>query len=75
MQDVILAFAKTGNPAMSKAPFVRYAPDHEARVDFGDTITLELLNTKGMDFLETTPTGGRRGRGGRGAAGPAPAGR
>ena len=43
----------------------------DARVDFGDAIRVEKLNTKALDFLETTPTapaaGGRgRGRGGGG---------
>jgi para-nitrobenzyl esterase len=72
MQNVIIAFAKTGNPSVRGADFTPYAGDHETRVDFGDSIKTEPLNTKGMDFLETTPvvaTGrGGAGRGGRGAA-------
>jgi para-nitrobenzyl esterase len=68
MQDVVVAFAKSGNPSTKAAPFTRYALDNETRVDFGDTIKLEKLNTRGMDFLEATPAagGGGRGRGGRG---------
>jgi para-nitrobenzyl esterase len=72
MQDVIVAFAKNGNPSTRAAQFTRYAPDHETRVDFGDTIKLETLYTKGMDFLEDTPAAtpgrSRGGRGGRGTA-------
>jgi para-nitrobenzyl esterase len=68
MQDVVVAFAKTGNPSTKAAPFARYAPDNETRVDFGDVIKVEKLNTRGMDFLENTAAagGGGRGRGGRG---------
>jgi para-nitrobenzyl esterase len=72
MQDVIVTFARTNHPSTRAVQFTAYAPDNETRVDFGDAITVERLNTKGMDFLETTPaapsgTGrGGRGRGGRG---------
>jgi para-nitrobenzyl esterase len=70
MQDVVVAFANNGNPSTRAVQFTRYAPGHETRVDFGDTIKVETLNTRGMDFLENTPaatTGrGRGGRGGRG---------
>jgi para-nitrobenzyl esterase len=68
MQDVVIAFARTGNPSTKAAPFTRYAPGDETRVDFGNAITVEKLNTKGMDFIEKTPAegGGRGGRGRRG---------
>ena len=67
MQDVVIAFAKSGNPSTGGAQFTRYAPDNETRVQFGDTITVEKLNTRGMDFLEANPpASGGRGRGGRG---------
>jgi para-nitrobenzyl esterase len=69
MQDVVIAFARTGSPSTRAAQFKRYAPDDETRVDFGDTITIEKLNTKGMDFLEKTPAAGGTGRGGRGGRG------
>lgn len=55
MQDVVVAFARTGSPSTRAAQFKAYAPADETRVDFGDTIKVERLNTKGMDFLETTP--------------------
>lgn len=68
MQDVVVAFAKTGNPSTRAAQFTRYRPESETRVDFGDVIKVEQLYTRGMDFLETTPAaaGAGRGRGGRG---------
>jgi para-nitrobenzyl esterase len=69
MQDVVVAFAKTGNPSTRAAQFTRYTPDNETRVDFGDTIRVEKLNTRGMDFLEVTPAAGGSGRGGRGGRG------
>ena len=70
MQDVAIAFARTGNPSTRAVQFRVYAPDDETRVDFGDTIKVEKLNTKGMDFLETTPAApGATGRGGRGGRG------
>ena len=69
LQDVVVTFAKTGNPSTRAVQFTRYAPDNETRVDFGDTIRVERLNTKALDFLEATPAApaaGGRGRGGRG---------
>jgi len=63
MQDVVVSFAKTGNPSTTAVPFPRYSPDKELRVDFGETIQVEPLRSKGLDFIETTPaaTGGGRG--------------
>jgi para-nitrobenzyl esterase len=69
MQDVVIAFARSGNPSTRAAQVRRYAPDDETRLDFGDTIKIEELNTKGMDFLEKTPAAGGAGRGGRGGRG------
>jgi para-nitrobenzyl esterase len=69
MQDVVIAFAKTGDPSTSAVHFTRYSLDAEMRVDFGDTIRAEKLNTKGMDFLEANPPRAGSGRGGRGRGG------
>jgi para-nitrobenzyl esterase len=69
MQDVVVAFAKTGNPSTRAVAFTRYAADSETRVDFGDSVRVEKLNTRGMDFLETTPSASGGGRGGRGRGG------
>jgi para-nitrobenzyl esterase len=55
MQDVIVTFAKTGNPSTPAVKFVRYGPNNEQRTDFGDRITLERLNSQGIDFLLAHP--------------------
>ena len=55
MQDVIVAFAKTGNPNTPAVKFARYDPKNEQRTVFGDTIRIEKLNTRGMDFLLQHP--------------------
>jgi para-nitrobenzyl esterase len=65
MQDVVVAFAKSGNPSTRAVPFTRYSPEHEMRVDFGDRIAAEKLNTRGMDFLEANPVPAGAGRAGR----------
>lgn len=58
MQNVIVAYAKTGNPNTPTAKFVKYDPGNEQRTDFGDQIVVEGLNSKGMDFLIDTPAAG-----------------
>ena len=63
MQDVVVAFATTGNPSTAATPFTRYAQGNETRVDFGDSVQVEKLNTRGMDFLERTPAARAAGRG------------
>ena len=56
MQDVLVAFARTGNPATAEAPIPRYNPVREQRLVFGDAgITVETLNKKQVDFIETHP--------------------
>ena len=56
MQDVLVAFARTGNPATAEAPIPRYNPSREQRLVFGDAgITVETLNKKQVDFIETHP--------------------
>ncbi len=64
MSDVVIAFAKTGNPSTSAVKMVRYDLADEQLVDFGDTIKTVKLNTKGLDFIANTPviTPGRSGR-------------
>ncbi len=73
MQNVIVSFAKTGNPSTDAVKFTRYNPSNEMRVDFGDTIKNEKLYTKGMDFISDTPVLPGPGRGGRGPGGAPPA--
>jgi para-nitrobenzyl esterase len=56
MQDVIVAFARTGNPATADAPIPRYNPVHEQRLVFGDAgVTVETLNEKQVAFIESHP--------------------
>jgi para-nitrobenzyl esterase len=56
MQDVLVAFARTGNPNTAEVKIPRYDPRHEQRLVFGDTGTsVETLNEKQIDFIETHP--------------------
>jgi para-nitrobenzyl esterase len=56
MQDVVVAFAKAGNPATAEAKIPRYDPKHEQRLVFGDSgLTVETLNSKQIDFIENHP--------------------
>ena len=60
MQDVVVAFAKTGNPATADAPIPRYNPKKEQRLVFGDNGTsVETLNRKQVDFIEAHKVNGR----------------
>jgi para-nitrobenzyl esterase len=60
MQDVIVEFAKAGNPSTSTVKFTAYDPANEVRVTLGDKITAEKLDSKLMDFLLAhSPSGGR----------------
>jgi para-nitrobenzyl esterase len=54
MSDVVVAFARTGNPATAAAPIPLYNPKHEQRLVWGDDgYTIETLNEKQVDFIET----------------------
>lgn len=54
MQDVIVAFARTGNPTTADAKIPRYDPRHEQRLVFGDNgLMVETLNPKQVEFIET----------------------
>jgi para-nitrobenzyl esterase len=66
MSDVVIAFAKIGNPSTNAVKMVRYNAADEQLVDFGDSIKVVKLNTKGLDFIANTPAI-PTGRGGRGA--------
>jgi len=66
MQDVVIAFARSGNPSTAKVKFAPYDPANETRVDFGDSIKTEKLYSKGLDFLNANPAAApRSGNGGR----------
>lgn len=55
MQDVVVAFAKTGNPATAEAKIPRYNPKREQRLIFAEKITIETLNPRQVDFIESHP--------------------
>ena len=56
MQDVIVAFARTGNPVTVEAKIPLYNPKHEQRLIFGDDgPAVETLNEKQVDFIERHP--------------------
>lgn len=55
MQDVIVAFARTGNPNTAAVKFVRFNPKDPERTVFGDTVSLERLDPQAMDFLLANP--------------------
>jgi para-nitrobenzyl esterase len=56
MQDVIVAFARSGDPSTAEVKIPRYNPRHEQRLVFGDNGTrVETLNEKQIDFIETHP--------------------
>lgn len=55
MQDVIVSFAKTGNPSTSAAHFTAYDPLNEMRVRFGESIQTEKINSKAADLIKAHP--------------------
>lgn len=55
MQDVILAFARAGNPSTAAVKFVPFDVRRPERTDFGDRISVERLNPAAMDFLLRNP--------------------
>ena len=54
MSDILVNFAKRGDPSAIGVKLMRYNPRDERRVEFGDNIHVETMNTKGMDFLTNT---------------------
>ncbi len=71
MSDVIVGFAKRGNPSTAAVKMVKYDPNNEQLIEFGDSIKVRKLNTKGMNFMETMPAIRQPGAG-RGRRGGAP---
>jgi para-nitrobenzyl esterase len=56
MQDVLVSFARTGNPSTAEVKIPRYDPRHEQRLVFGDKDNrVETLNEKQIDFIEAHP--------------------
>jgi para-nitrobenzyl esterase len=56
MQNVVVSFARTGNPSTPQVRFAPYSRANETRVDFGDAITTETLDTKALDFIADMAT-------------------
>ena len=56
MMDVVVAFARTGNPSTADAKIPRYNPRREQRLIFGDSITVETLNPRQVEFIQTHTT-------------------
>jgi len=66
MQNVIVEFAKTGNPSTPVVKFTAYDPANEVRMILGDKIAAETLDNKLLDFLVAhPPSRGREDRGRR----------
>jgi para-nitrobenzyl esterase len=55
MMNTLIAFAKTGSPATPAVRWPAWSKVDEQRVVFGDKITVEKLNTRGMDWLAAHP--------------------
>lgn len=57
LQDMLVAFARTGSPATARIPFPRYSLKPEQRLLIGEEIKVEKLNSGGLDFLVANPAG------------------
>lgn len=69
MQDMLVAFAKTGNPSTAQVKWTAWTPRNDAFLDIGQNdIKMETFNEKGMAFLAAHPVATRPG-GGAGAPG------
>jgi para-nitrobenzyl esterase len=55
MSDIVIAFARTGNPSTPAVKMAPYSLADERLVDFGDTIGLVTLDTRALDFIASTP--------------------
>jgi para-nitrobenzyl esterase len=55
MSDVVIAFAKTGNPSTAAAKMPPYRTADEQLIEFGDAIATVKLDTTALDFIAATP--------------------
>lgn len=70
MQDMLVAFAKTGNPSTPAVKWPAWTVRNDAFLDIGDHgIKVEAFNQKGMAFLAAHPVAGATPGGGAGAPG------
>jgi para-nitrobenzyl esterase len=51
LSDALVAFAKTGSPKTPAIAWPRYDPTNEQMMEFGDSIGVLPMNTKGLDFF------------------------
>jgi para-nitrobenzyl esterase len=75
MTDVLIAFARTGDPNTAAVHWPQWLPQNEQLVEFGDKIAVQPMNTARLDFMASRSGGGRGapgGSGGRGATSGAP---
>ena len=70
MQEMLIAFAKTGNPSTMTVKWPAWTAKNDAFLDIGDHgIKVEAFNQKGMAFLAAHPIAGAAPGGGAGAPG------
>jgi para-nitrobenzyl esterase len=55
MMETLIAFARSGSPATAAVKWPAWSAADERRVVFGKRITVEKLDTKGMDWLAVHP--------------------
>jgi para-nitrobenzyl esterase len=53
LSDALVAFAKNGSPTTPAIPWPRYDPTNEQMMEFGDSIRVLPMNTKGLDFFRS----------------------
>ena len=51
MTAALIAFANTGNPNTSAVPWPKWAPTNEQLVEFGDSISVQKMNTPRLEFM------------------------
>lgn len=55
MSDILIAFARTGNPSTDKVTLAPLSPGHEERLILDHQIRVEKLPVKAMDWLAAHP--------------------
>jgi len=51
MTAALIAFANTGNPSTPALPWPQWKPQNEQLVEFGNTITVQRMNTERLEFM------------------------
>ena len=55
MMDTLFAFANTGNPSTAVVKWPQWKPQDEQLVEFAETIKVEKMDTKRLDFVAAHP--------------------